>query len=495
MIWKRWNWLNDILLPLAMIILRLCWLWLWLALARRLLMPAYEGPLLPGWLIVGLLLGSLVATRLILRYAGTSLVARLGIAGLGLVVLLFVLWWQFYQPHYVWWDPHWLKIWGHSMLFWQGEPPPSYIVLPAVVYLWLRGILDGSRPLRHKDVTSGFLSGAVALVLFMIITRSDIQTPMGTSMAVFLFFAMAMLAMSLSSLELAPINLSGQENPFMLNRYWLGSMLTIIAGLLGLGLLLSIFIAPEAMTQLISWVWNAIGQALILLIKVTSLILYPVLYLLSIILTPLLRLIFDSATPQPIETPEDIRPDVPLDLQPDFMERVPDEWRWVGLVVFILVIGLVFALMVRRLMSREEDGVEETRESILSRDLLLAQLAKLWPMWLRQWRNQPAASINPFLSLAGEGHSRRFIRQTYQSLLSAAQERGRPRSRNQTPSEYAHALAQELPQGENALKNITKSYIQARYGSDPPTPEAVEHTRRAWEELRPAMQRQQEREA
>ncbi|MCI0397713.1 MAG: DUF4129 domain-containing protein [Chloroflexi bacterium] len=486
MSWIRWHWLNDGVLTLAMITLRLCWLWLWLGLVRRWLIPSYQGPLLPAWLMVGLLLGSLVVTRWVSRRSREGMRARLVLAGLGLAVMFLIFWGQFYRLHYPLWDWRWLNQWGQGMLFWVGEPPPSYLALPAIVYLWLRGILDGSRSLARRHVVRAFAAGCVALVIFLLVAEiSPGGRPAGTGGVIFLFFAMGMMALALSSLRSGRVSEMGPNGQLRLNRYWLGSTLTVILVLLLLGLSLSLLISPTTVAQMLAWAWDVLSQVLILLIKIISLILYPILFLLARLLASGLQRLFRSdANPLPqLEGPEDRQANNLFDEVIPFVEQLPDEWRWVALLFFILGIGLLFALVWRRLAAIKKGDIEETREMIFSRELLRAQLAQLWPGWLKGWRRADPAWISPFLSLAGESQTRRAIRERYQALLAAARQRGQPRARHQTPDEYEQTLAQALPGAPDALNVITGNYLQARYSREVPTPAQVEETGQAWERL------------
>jgi hypothetical protein len=470
---------------MAVTILRLCWLAPWLGLLQRKLAPAYQGdPLLPLWLIGGLLLGSTLVARRVSRFSLAH--GRLVIAVLGLATLLLVLWWQFYRLDYPLWEWHWLRLWGREMLFWSGEPPLSYFTLPVVVYLLLRGIVDGSRPLERSHVASAFAAGCLALATYLLLASSlEPGLPVGMGIVVFLFFAVTMVALAFSSLKIVPAYQAGQAGPALLNRYWLGSVLTIIVGLLAVGLLASLLVSPEIVAQSVSWAWGIVSQVLIFLIQLISLILSPILYLLAGLLRQLYAT--DASLPSEPELPQEGQPNYLADTLVPAIEQLPGEWRWVALLFVILGIALVFALVWRRLLAAEKDDVEETRELIFSRDLLQAQLAKGWPDWLQRLRGAPSALFSPFLSLAGEPDTRRTIREAYQSLLAATRRSGLARDPSRTPLEYRDKVAQTLPETNDALDILTERYIQARYDAEPPTVEAAEAAKQASQQLQVAL--------
>ena len=495
--WKHWNWLDNGILPIALIIMRVCVLWLGVTIAQQTLTPAYQGDLFPPGLMGGVLLLSLVTTRLSAYRLKSLARARLIVAGSGVVILFWLLWRLLYRIDYLLWDGRWLWVWGQDMLFWLGQLPPAYLVVVAFVYLWLRGIIDGSRLLEHRHVVNTFFAGVLGLAVLLLISAFNNQNlPAAAGSSIFLFFMTAAVALAFSSLKTARLHLGGPKQlQFGLSRYWGGSVLTIIGLLLGLGLLLSALLAPEIINSTAGWTWQIVSQVLLFLIKLTSLILYPLLYLLSVIIPPLLELIFSSFDSTWRFDREALLGGGgafgPFGSWADAIENLPDELRWLGLVIVVVGLGLLFAIALQRLLSdANEAGVEEQREFIFSNRLFMAQLAQLWPAGLRHFRGNPDLDNHPFLSLRVERDPRRIIRQIYQQLLASGRDRGQPRLPNQTPTDYERDLSQTLPEAQDSLAIITKQYGQARYASDLPAPQQVEATQRAWQQLQRGFQNQ-----
>ncbi len=505
MSWSRWNWLDDAVLPLAVAILRACWLWPWLELTRRWFSPSRQETLLPVSLMIALFLGGMAAGRWAsidpkgLRDPSGLWRARLAVAGGGLVIIVLVLWGRFYRMSYHLWNVRWLGALGLSLTHWGDEIPAPFITLIASAYLWLRGVLDGRRPLLYDDVWGAFAAGFVMLALLVLgaaATQSGIPT--GTEHAVLLFFGTGMAALALSGLEVARGSGRRQtEAQLKLNRYWLVSVASVIVGLLGLGLGLSALIAPETVARALSWtsiILKILGWLLYYLFFAFS-------YLIFLILDPLirwLRSLLSSPSPrEPMQMPdfqrqfEEMTQGQPATIPPALEEA----FRWLGLAIVVLVIGLAFALALRRFWVGKEDEVEETRELILSRDLLQEQLSRLWRNWLQRLRRAPSVVFSPFLSLEGEPDTRRAIRAIYQALLAAAGERGLPRARGQTPIEYRNRLGELFPNAPGALDTVTDEYVQARYNPDVPTVEQAERARQAWEELQATLTARDDHEA
>lgn len=504
MSWKRWNWLDSGVLPLTLVVLRVCWLWPWLALLQRWVAFSYEGTLLSLGAVLGLLLGGAVAARRAL--ALTAIRARAAVAVSGLLAIFVMLWWHLYRVQYAPWDLRWVGAWGNEMTAWtdwetRGVPVPVFM-LWAMAYLWLRGVLDGGRlSLMREHVWRTFVAGFIALALLLLVANLDGGgLPEGTGNLLWLFFATAMVALALTGLKAAGglDNIVGTEEEGeaqpRFDRYWLGSVVSVIAGLLGFALVLSTLIAPDVAAQVLRAVWIVVRQGIFYLWIIISFVIYPIAYLLALALRPVLDRLVEFFGPDGrfrLELPETPRPgELREGEAASIFESLPVELRWVALVVLIVVIGLAFALALRRLLSgaRARNGIVETRETVLSRDLLQEQLTELWRSLVDRLRRGSKAAVSPFLSLEGELSTRRVIRAVYQALLADAQEHGLPRLRGQTPIEYRHELEQIWSTNRGTLDVITHGYVQARYAPDLPSVEQAELVSRAWESVQESLE-------
>ncbi|MCD6290502.1 MAG: DUF4129 domain-containing protein [Anaerolineae bacterium] len=485
--WRRWHWLNDIVLPLLTVLMRLCWLWPWLLMLQRWLTPSRQSALLASWLIIGIPLGSMAMTRWVLQRNWTIRQARVCVAGTGLLVLMLVLWWEFFRSQYPLWDIQWLAALGQTLAHWQQEVPPPFLALLVSAYLWLRGVLDGRNTLMHDHVWGTFIVGFLILSSLLLAGTADPHgLPPYTEQWVLTFFAVGMAALALSSLEIARRGGRESEEQPNLSRYWLISVLSVILALLGIGLLISLVITPATITRVLSWtsiLMRVLGIALYY-------VFYVFVYVVFLFLTPLLNwlhsLLGSAPRREPMQMPNFQKQLEQMSQQPakQVPPAVSEAARWLGVIGLITVIALAFALALRRFWAGEGEEIDETRELILSRDLLQEQLASLWRSWASRFRRAPRAALSPFLSLEGEPEPRRVIRELYQALLAAAKEHGHPRRREQTPIEYQRALSDTVPGSDEPLNEMTTGYIQARYGSEPPTSEQVTRVRRAWERLR-----------
>jgi hypothetical protein len=504
--WRNWNWLDDGVLPAAILALRVCWLWPWLLFLQRWAATAYEGVLLPIGLVFAVQALAWVVMRGSSRLAPIR--ARVVVSLAGLAAVFGVLWWRLYHPTYPLWDAGWLVEWANAMTDWSDWEavgvPPAFYAFMALAYLWLRGALDGSRlSVLREHVWRTLVYGFVALALLLLaggLSKDALSEETGN--LVWLFGAVGMAALAVSGLNQtggfatagAVEAVDGDERP-RFDRYWLGSVATIMGAVVALALLLSLAIAPETVSRLAESFWLVLRQLLLYAWIAISFVLLPVAYLLAYALAPLVGRLIEVGNRIGLPLPDS---ELLRELQPEtrgqegsgLLNGIPDQLRWVVLVLLVVGVVVVFGRTVRRLMRRYRgrEGIEEIRETVLSRELLGGQLADMWHRFREKWQGRSHRVVIPYLSLAGEPLSRRMIREAYQGLLELAKAREQPRKRSQTPSEYARILEQEWPSLHGTLDVVTDGYVEARYARHLPSEETAHLVVRAWVVIRDALE-------
>ncbi|MEZ4673665.1 MAG: DUF4129 domain-containing protein [Caldilineaceae bacterium] len=529
------------ILPILLNLMRFAWLWPWMILLQSFLSPSYPHEIVNPWLLVTIpLLSFLTATWVTMR-GGASMLAsqtaasetrpayqrrssRVGdadgigwgnrflVAVTGLLVVAGVAWWQHYQATFAFWDLRWLYELGYTLTHWgTQEVPPAVLTVLFGIYLWINGMGDAVRAMTHDDVWGTLVRSVTAMVLFVIlVTIAGRPLPENLFYLIVLLFGAGMLALALSSLKITVgLDLAlglGQRRMTAtptISRYWLSSVLITVGGLLGLGLLIGIFLAPEQLAFLISagrtvigWIGAILGQILL----AVSYLLFLVIYFFMRLLEPLIQRLMERMADTPLmEMLNNVQDVEQMEQVAEGAAPLPDSYRWMALAVVMAVVLIAFALAVRRLRTTPAAVEDETRESILTTDLLQEQLSDLWNRWFGRRRSPQ----DPFLSLAGESETRRRIRAVYQQLLTAAATVGAARTPAETPDEYAHHLPQQWASGQdqdarageaNALATITAAYHQARYAPDAPDVAQSEAAQMAWNRLAARFQTQTETE-
>ncbi len=506
--WTRWNWVDDGLLPLILIGLRACWLWPWLALLRVWFYPRHPGPILPLAALLALPLLSLTLARLGGGWAVGHNGARSGrdepalwLRGLaavaGLVAMLFLAWRQVYRPDYGLLNAAWLRQLGEDLIRWEAGLGVAVLVLLVAAYLWWRGMADAAKSMGHEDIWRTFMAGVAMWALYLVAHTLTFGRGAGDAApGVGVFLALGMAGLAFTSLKITigldmALGLDRQRavRAPAVNRYWLTSTGVVILAVLGLGFLLALLITPDLVARVLAvaaWVVDLLWRIVAAIIVLLATVLFLLAYYAALLLRPLTERLFAFLDlEQAQQLLQNLAPPTAPEAALADPAVVPDPFRWAALAILAAVLLLAFALALRRLRRAEPSTVDETRESILSADLLGDQLAGLLGRWRGRFRR---ADLSPFLSLDDEAASRRAIRRVYQELLAHTSARGAPRARSQTPAAYGDHLAGSLLRDQGgALKAVTAAYELARYAAEPPADELPATVQAEWARIEAAL--------
>ncbi|MDE0182925.1 MAG: DUF4129 domain-containing protein [Caldilineaceae bacterium] len=492
--WKHaeWSSVEGLLLPVVVAIMRLCWVWPWMMLVQGFLSPSVEGPLMPPLMLIALPVISFSLARWSMptyaerRDRSRVTEVRRHIASAGFAVLLFMLWLRFLSQDFALWDFRWLPAAGYELIYWnavQIEVPGAVLFLLLGILLWLRGALDGRGQFHHDVIWLAFLWGGAALALFAWIIPTAGQPP-GLFGLLMLFSATGLAGLGVANLRKASgWRRSARVGKTPPNRSWLVGVAVTIGVLLGVALLIGLIIQPEdaaILWRVLGMVWGVIATVLVWIVTAIA---YPIFIVLEYLIR-LFRSLFGDRSQE-----QEAQPIAPPPQQEPFpeaperaVEAVPEPYRWVALLVIAAGVFIIFMLALRLMRSRSPTETDEVRESVLTANLLQAQLAELWSR-LRDRFGPGAEEPDPYLSLAGEVDTRRLIRSIYQRLLSLAQTRAPARLRSETPHHYGGRLAEQPDFDPQALGTITAAYNEARYGDEPPSQQTAEDAQRAWRRL------------
>jgi hypothetical protein len=89
--------------------------------------------------------------------------------------------------------------------------------------------------------------------------------------------------------------------------------------------------------------------------------------------------------------------------------------------------------------------------------------------------------------------ARQAVVALYLAALRNAARRGFARGAAQTPGEYARQLAEQVPEAGGAAKDLTETFVVARYGAEPIEAVQVERARTLWQRLRLALRSRRRR--
>lgn len=476
-IWKRYNWLDGLAIPLLSTAMRAAWMTPLIHLALHNVLVSPSEVHMAAWMVWGLLLGGAATSWALRTQQGARW--RAALAGLIAITLVCSLLFEIDTAHPLAWARELLK----AMTVLDEGLHQAWLVIPIAAVLWARSAL-----IEFGDFDSlwtSFRLGIVALACSVVVSHSAIMTTVEgrdlfTSISAFLLWGFLSLALSSVSRALWLERLRNGRAP-TLSRHWLlvvGGVLVIVA--LG-GMLLGQLFAPEAAERLrllLGSVLGFVGRGIALLAT-------GVFYVIFWLIGPLLERLRGQMQPS--------EPRINVQM-PSFQEqfeqfteeqaRSPENSASSGVLLLILMlvgVTLLLVLLWRRRGRSRPALVNETRELIWSRELMLEQLRGLLR---RRPKRRPAS---PYLDLAGLDPPRQQIRRAYQQMLAAARQHGWGRLPGQTPDAYRAALQIELPTAAEPLAMLTRAYLAARYAPEEPTPAQAEEANAAWERIRQAL--------
>jgi hypothetical protein len=462
---KHINWLQLIILPVAIAIMVVAWVepWAqWLVLSTGI---DRTGQVPPPGLMIAVILVSTVVTRQATRRARYQrrLIVSGGVLAIAIITALTY--------------PASLPVvLLRNLLDWQNSIAPELITAMVVAMLWWRGILIGrSRSLIEENLERTFLNGVLALSFLILVNQFSRRiAPPDVLAAVLIFFATGLSTLTIVNVELARAQQPEAGSWLKRQRHWFATILGVVGTILLGGLLITTVFSPDVLRQFfasigpaLSTVSNALTNVLRPLLTFFFWLISPLVPILQVILRFLLegimtflRVIRQLADQLNVSRAEqDIRSF--LD-SPEFVTF--SRGTAVVLLLILFALAAIWALRRSGLLSRRNP--DETRESIASRDLLLDQLKHL----LNRLRRKSVTDRGRYLLLRGDD-PRLAVRRAYQGFLEWARARVPERAPSQTPTRYARQFG-GLPDAEqSAVNGLTTLYLRARYADDDMTSE------------------------
>lgn len=548
-IWKRWNWLDDGLIPFAGVLMAAAWGY---PLFATFLRDPGTGALNPGftfWLCLIVLLGGFIAGRLASQNSmGIVIVVIGGLATILIVMLLTV---PSHGESIDVWLISLFRFAERGRLTGEILPVPLVIVI-LVTMLWARGVRLAS--MQHEGGVGAFTVGVVAIAgllfvsemlpadvgigvqarsgfwqnlgpglvpLFLLsipaaivfsifgstfgewantagevslvigILLLNLIMPFGPSSRHLVGWLVLFLASGLAALALLSVSSTLREQErltgiqLQIDRYWVMIMLSVVCAILLVGVVIGQLVAPSILLRVLALlqpVWWLVRQVFLYIVMIFA-------YLFFSLLEPLLADLQDRPARAPDTFLSPIEAESVGELAQETAGLSPAFILFVQVLLVLGTLGviaLLFYLAVRKRETRlpvVDDEVVETRETILSMDLIQEQLQGLLDGLRRRRRESLFAALGP------PGDPRRRIREMYQQVLAQAIRLGTPREKGQTPQAYGTTLSGLCPEEESSIHTLTQAYVAARYGTEPPTESQVQAASSATERIQATLQR------
>lgn len=471
----KWNWIDEGILPYALATMRTIWVSLLVHLFSRALMP-YRPVLLAPSLVLGLLAVSIACTQCGVYVIKSIRRAVVFVVVSGLIAIALALYLGLGDDRPALWELRWLTLLAQ-------DPGATILTLLIAVWLWWWGIRIGRGRIYYDQLVAEFTWGTAMLAVGVgIVYATRLVLLWQTLLVLILYFALGLAAMAIANLQSAR-RFEGDRTGQSLgvNRYWLGTVAVVIGIILAVGLLLAQLLTPEAVAWVLAVLATVLGWLAWVLALVFMVAAYPVFMLLGW-LARLFRPLNGNEEWELGKPLEDLAEQL-KEIEPGHLNVSPQVYTGLQILAGALVLGaiiLIFALTFRRFKTLLEEDVEETREFIISTELLKEQLAQLF----RRKSKVKSAEPPPFVLVDGDD-PRAQIRRVYQAMLAWGTLQGIPRLPGQTPIEYLSALSDALPDYSEPLTLLTAAYMEARYSTTPIAPAGAEQVLRAWRSVAP----------
>ncbi len=354
---------------------------------------------------------------------------------------------------------------------------PAWAVVIVVSYTWWRGRLRGEPMMdsAYQMLRWGTLTIGVGLVLVLMAAPQEAEIRDEMSVAVIIFFAAA-----LSAISIARLRLEGIRSGSPLGPRWLATFAAPIASILLIAIIgAAIFSRRFLDTMLLvltPFLW-AISLILRLVVILVALLAF-------VVIAPLLWLLQREGFGQFAANLK-----IPSlfssfsGFQQFSLDRLnvanPLRYVVVGLVLFALITTLTRFVYRRRRHWR--DTTVEQRESVMSIGDAMGSLSLNLRRFFRPLRRED--------SLAGLRGDPRWahtvsIRETYRRLQRWGAKLGMEQGLSATALEYGPDLAARFPDATQPVRTIVMAYTLARYSGVPATADEAASVHQAWETLR-----------
>jgi len=453
--------------------MRVAWLTPLLHFALNNVFVAPTGAHFPAWLILLLLLGaSALESALQDHPDGPSLAAG---AGMLAIVVVVAYTFRFDITHL----GRWLKWIFANLTTFREAFPATLVVILATALVWRRGMTADWH--SYGELFRGFMTGVAVLGFLMLVVSGHAWDRAGlnmwTSMITFVLSALLSLAL-IGAYDVLTREQMGLVVP-SLSRPWLAAAVVVTLSVMAVGWIVALILSPGTMAEMLRLlrpIWIVIREVILYVVLAFA-------YLIFWLLGPLLEMLQASVEGRWEEATEGLAER--LEEEFEIVEATPADpnpvlqmaLRIVFITVLVVGVALILYWAFRRRKRQRRQRIQEERESVLSRELLVQQLRDVFS------RRRRAGDVSPFLPLSGED-PRQAIRRLYQSMLSRMSDLGRARSPALTPRAYARVLVDVFPTEREALHTLTEAYLLARYAPEPPSQQDVRAASRAWEQIR-----------
>ncbi|OGO18250.1 MAG: hypothetical protein A2Z15_06375 [Chloroflexi bacterium RBG_16_50_11] len=486
---KNLDWLAMVFYPLAVILMEAFWVSPWLSYIGVWPFFSEARPVLSLASVIIVIVVSLLVTRIFTRQKMPLWAIQVIIIGGGLVTMLLVLRLEYAFISGSWFGQIW-QILGETFT----RPSTIVVAIPAVIYLWWRGIVLGQSTSYFKDIYRSFVLGMVALIALIVFWQisaasGNIPKP-GSDIAVNIiaFFFFGLLAIAISHLYNMRNAMPKEEARLTSVWRWLPVMLGVIGGMIIIGFAVASAISPD----LIESIGRGVQTVFEFLGKILGYIITPIIYLvqgLVLLFKWFMGLFASGEAPQQFDEMGDLLPpEFQVGEGADLPPVVTETIKWVVLAIIIGLVIFFLARAISRYRSRRaREDIDEVRESLGGWRGFKDDLKLLFKSLGQKFQRKPPPEP-PFV-FDEDAAGRLDIREIFRHLQWEANRSGIPRRRHETAEEYVRRIEHVVPESSLPLNDLTGMYETVRYGENIVPEEKVDNANGIWQTLKGLIRR------
>lgn len=353
------------------------------------------------------------------------------------------------------WDASWFPQYIASLTNFSKGFPADLLATFAVIYVFVRGLGFGQRPLTLWFIGFQFRLGVV--VFFAVLVLAGLTKPIQAGAWISVYFFVSLVAIALARMEEA-------AGGIPLAPPWVGMLLGIVALVVFLGLGLHELFTLDMVDRIVN------------LIRIPVSVVAGAIFLLLLIfggiiagwIVDLLRPVFEAAHLDQIF--QNLLPPGLSQNSDQAPQQIPllDELVPILKVVFVAALVVGVGVILARALNRRMGQIEE--------ETFVREAAGPDEEQVRSRRRQkPVAPKTPRSDLSAES-----VRRVYAALVTRAAEAGVSRQPAETPFEFLPRLKKTFPEGQEPIEEITQAYVGVHYGEHPASLAEVSAVRRAW---------------
>lgn len=364
-----------------------------------------------------------------------------------------------------------------------GAPLVATTVL--ALLSWRRGLSYGSDPApfnaeRLRGLTRGAFIVLAATIAVATVSGAATNALASARLAVPLVVTAGLLAVAAGQLETARLRAVLRHGRAPGRGGWLA-----FAGGAALLTLLAAFVVSDPLGQ---DHWQALAAVVLVGVRWASAaliwLLVAVAFLMFLMIYPVIWFIQAATGNQRAGQDTKTQPFTPPDF-PRFTEQVQrglpsDVTRFLNGLSAAAIVALAVLILLSALRryrtNRHATLVDEDRESLWSRELVLGQLRAA----IRRRRTEPASTDSSHL-----GRTPASVREAFRALSFLAQQHGLGRRVAESASSYSQRLVAAWPDTASAIEDLTARYLRVRYGEWTVAADN-ERARADWEAVRQA---------